>query len=458
MSEELTYNLLPTLEKFHNCGAQMRAVVGPVGSGKTTGASWEICHFLPFFLYKQYGITSTRWVIVRNTYSELIDTTQRTVFEWFPWGDYKTQSKNYYLSYPEPELEIELMFRSCDRPQDVKKFKSLEVTGYWIDESIEVADEIKRMLKNRIGRYPRKCPVRFGIETTNPPDVEHVTYTQFAWDTPPPGPISDKKPLKNHTGFWQPPRENNANLRPGYYDDLLNDYADTPDWIEMYVEGKPGVLVTGKLVYNNFSRDKHVAQGSLIYAGGDIIVGWDNSGNTPAAVVCQEPSPQRLQVLAEYNTVKENIVDFTTRVLGDVRERYSKTANIIEWADPAGEAKFSTKEGGFTSNAKLMRDECGSNPQSSEQNLQARIEGVEKLLRMEDGLLIDPSCTRLINGFLGGYCYPEIGNTGTFSDKPDKNRFSHCHDALQYVAVRVALGDARRRFDPLDIDSMIDDS
>ena len=61
--------------------------------------------------------------------------------------------------------------------------------------------------------------------------------------------MPETEPLKNHFGFWQPPRENEANLRAGYYDDLIQDYKDHIDWLEMYVEGKPGVIVTGKLVY-----------------------------------------------------------------------------------------------------------------------------------------------------------------------------------------------------------------
>lgn len=276
------YNPLPTIRRFHESGAQVRCIVGPVGSGKTSGAAWELCYYLPKFLFDEHKIKQTRWVVVRNTYPELRDTTMRTVFDWFPWGKHEKQENIYWLRYPEG-FSAELMFRSCDNPNDIKKFKSLEITGYWIDESIEVAEEIKRMLKNRIGRYPRKCPVRFGIETTNPPDVEHPTYSEFAWDTLPPGPIAKTKPLPNHEGFWQPPGENNSNLRPGYYEDLKTDYRDSPDWISTYIEGKPGIIIQGKLVYNNFRRDMHQSQGSLIWAQGPIWRGWDNSGTARPA-------------------------------------------------------------------------------------------------------------------------------------------------------------------------------
>ncbi len=433
---ELTYGMIPTIKRFHESPAQIRCIVGPIGSGKTTGATWDVCYHRPYFLQRRYRINKTIWCVVRNTYRELYDTTMKTVFEWFPWGNYIAGSNTYVLKHPDGGPEVEILFRSCDRPDDVKKFKSLEITGYWTDESIEIADAIKRMLKGRIGRYPKRCPVRFGIETTNPPDVEHSTYRQFDWDTPPPGPVSEGQPLLNHAGFWQPPRENEANLRPGYYDDLINDYRDSPDWIAMYVDGKPGIIIRGKLVYNNFMRDYHVGKESLIWSKGALFRGWDNSGNCPACVVLQMPQTRNVQVLREFWTDKEGIVDFTNRVITECNIRFPG-AEYLDWCDPAGFNEYSKRTGGFTSNARLMEEECGVYCQPSEQNFTARVESIEQLLKMIDGLLIDPSCTRLINGFVGGYCCPEIGTTGIFKDKPEKNRFSHPHDSLQYVVLAL---------------------
>lgn len=430
------YSALPTLRLFHESPAQIRCIVGPVGSGKTSAATWEICYYLPEFLFTTYGMRQTRWVVVRNTYPELRDTTMRTIFDWFPWGDHAKQENIYILRYPEG-FEVELMFRSCDNPKDVKKFKSLEITGYWIDESIEVADEIKKMLKNRIGRFPQKSPVRFGVETTNPPDVEMSTYTDFDWSaTGHPGPISDKKPLENHAGFWQPERENVKNLRPGYYDDLMNDYRDNADWISTYIKGHPGVIVQGKLVYNNFRRQYHVASESLIWSGGELWRGWDHSGNTPACIVCQVPTARQVHVLAEFHTDKMGIVDFAQEVLTRCNIKFPD-AKYRDWGDPAGDNKYSQRSGGFTSNTMLIKSATGISVRPADQNWAARRESVERQMGQIDGLLIDPSCIRLINGFIGGYHYKEIGTSGQFSDIPEKNKYSHIHEALQYVMMKI---------------------
>ena len=92
-----------------------------------------------------------------------------------------------------------------------------------------------------------------------------------------------------------------------------------------------------------------------------------------------------------------------------------------------------------------MRDE-GVDVQASEQNPDARYNAVDDQLAVIDGVLIDPGCTRLINGFLGGYHYPEIGGAGSgiYGENPVKNLFSHPHDALQYVFVRLVANKKKK--------------
>ena len=443
---EREYHALPTLKLFHESPADIRCLVGPVGSGKTTAASWELCYYLPWELLREHDIKKTRWAIIRNTFPELRDTTQRTVFDWFPWGHHKVQANEYRLQYPDRGPEIEILFRSCDRPEQIKQFKSLELTGYWIDESIEVARAVKQMLKNRIGRYPRKSPVRYGIETTNPPDVEHETYSEFKWVTglPDVAPLPPGQPLEDHEGFWQPPRENAANLRPRYYDDLINDYRDTPDWIDMYVNGHPGVLVKGRLVYHKFNKRYHVASEPLVWSKGPLYRGWDNSGNMPACVVLQEPTAGHVQVLKEFFSDRMGIVDFTSMVVAECNTLYPN-AEYRDWGDPAGANKYSKRAGGFTSNAELMLQTCGVDVQPSEQSWDARRETVERALGRIDGLLFDPSCTKLINGFLGGYHYMEIGHTGIYKPIPEKNRYGHLQDSLQYVLLKMIRSTGQHR-------------
>jgi hypothetical protein len=58
-------------------------------------------------------------------------------------------------------------------------------------------------------------------------------------------------------------------------------------------------------------------------------------------------------------------------------------------------------------------------------------------------LLIDRRCPQLIKGFEGGYSYKRMEVSGErYADKPDKNMFSHVHDAAQYLFLGAGEGRA----------------
>jgi hypothetical protein len=486
---QFQYASLPTLKKFHKCRDEIRAVVGPVGSGKTAAGAVEVCFRIPLMLYNRYGIDRTRWIVLRNTYPMLIDSTQRTFFEWFPpvlYGTYNKNDKEYKIQYTttdkngEPcELFIDILFRSCDNPNEVEKFRGYELTGYLIDEADQVHEDIKLILKQRIGRFPkfqiwRKVlkhshrelkglsdkelhkvvsenldlyQTAFGIELTNPPSTESPLYYTFRWATPVPGPKPEKKPLENHTGFWQPPYENIRNLRPGYYDRMREMYGNARDWIERYIEGKPGIILKGKNVYHNFSRNRHEAASKLLWVESTPLYrGWDHTGHHPACVVVQMPRPRQIQVLAEFYSEFENINTFAKRVAAVCETRFPG-ASWTDYGDPAGWQKISTKDGGWTSHTKMIEEAIGIILIASEQNLDVRINAVDDQLMEivppdgEPALLVDPDCVRVINGFIGGYYYPQLRQElDLFSDKPLKNKYADVHDALQYVTVKLRGG------------------
>ena len=317
----LDYKPAPTIERFHASDAIIRSLVGPAGSGKSTGMVWEICYFLPQMLFTFYGIKKTRWLMLRNTNDQLWTTTMKTLFEWFPptiFGRFQKQEKIYTITAFKP-LEIEILFRSCDRPDDVNKFRSLELTGYGIDESSEVHHNIKLILRQRIGRYPRASEWprdengaprvrKYGVESTNPPDIESTDFTEF-YGAP-------ETRLPDGEGFWQKPGENQDNLDPNYYTDMRRLYANDPEWVQRYIEGKPGVMKVGKDVYSSFSYNFHVAKDALKWPGKSFTIyrGWDNTGNCPACIALFMPTPGVIHVLREFWDDRSGIVDFAERV------------------------------------------------------------------------------------------------------------------------------------------------
>jgi hypothetical protein len=67
-------------------------------------------------------------------------------------------------------------------------------------------------------------------------------------------------------------------------------------------------------------------------------------------------------------------------------------------------------------------------------------------------LQISPRCELLRKGFMGRYQYRRVkvsGSAERYHDEPEKDVYSHPHDALQYVATQVfgnaVRGHERRR-------------
>jgi hypothetical protein len=60
----------------------------------------------------------------------------------------------------------------------------------------------------------------------------------------------------------------------------------------------------------------------------------------------------------------------------------------------------------------------------------------------EPGFLLDPGCTMIRRGFNGRYLYQRIQQSGAsrFKERPEKNEYSHPHDALQYGCLYMRSG------------------
>jgi len=109
---------------------------------------------------------------------------------------------------------------------------------------------------------------------------------------------------------------------------------------------------------------------------------------------------------------------------------------MLIYADPAGDQRAQTDEA--TPFQILRANGIVAYPAPSNDPVM-RIESVTATLtRMVDGkpgLLIDPSCTQLRKGFASGYQYRrmQVSGEAKYDLRPNKNKYSHVHDALQYL-------------------------
>jgi hypothetical protein len=117
---------------------------------------------------------------------------------------------------------------------------------------------------------------------------------------------------------------------------------------------------------------------------------------------------------------------------------------VEDYGDPAGQQRSAmTADRGARTCFDILQGR-GISIQPTEQNLTARLESVRKplntLIAGHPQLQLSPRCVRLRKGFAGRYQFRRVkvaGSAERYHDEPDKNEFSHPHDALQYVATAV---------------------
>lgn len=436
----------PTLTAAMKSKAESVCIVGPVGSGKSSLAVFKIISLIHKYA-KDYP--KTRWCVVRNTYRELLDTTLKTYFYWFPhkeyaestwWGDKYNASGVSFGEYRASDMtfvyqnkvdgvdvEAHIMFRSADDAEAIKKFKSMEIAGYHIDEVIEVPKEIKLILDGRC-RYPKGWPRPLSFLTTNPPSERHWVYLDY---------FNPETKLQGHDGFKQPAGDNAENLPPGYYDRLRAAYANNPDWINRYIEGNWGIQLEGEKVYPEFSTQFHVAQGEYkVNKHIPIIRGFD-FGLTPACVFMQLSPEGILHVFDELQEFNMGIDRFSDKVIMHSKIYYPDM-RFFDFADPAGWSKSQTDE---RTCAEIMIGK-GFSPQMGEITFTKRRECVASYLnKVTKGIpcfkIYKEKCPILFDGLSGGYHYPKNKDGIVVKESPVKNEMSHLQDALQYAVSRM---------------------
>lgn len=431
--------------QFHTDGDFVRAIMGPIGSGKSVACCVEIVkkasEQTPY-----NNVRKSRWAIIRNTYRELVDTTMQTWFDWFPKeiGFWRAQDLKWTLNRTLPdgtELYLEVLFRALDRPDDIKKLLSLELTGGWINECREIPKQVLDMLQGRVGRYPSKReggPSWFGIiADTNPPDSDHWWYKLFEESH-----AEGFKLFKQPSGV-SPDAENIQNLPNNYYKNMMQ--GKDQEWINVYVHGNYGFIADGKPVWPEYADDIHASKEELDKFGGTVYIGVD-FGLTPAAVFGQILPSGQLQVIDELITEDMGAVNFG-KLLNEKIQRDYCGCEIEIFGDPAGEQRSQTDEN--TPFQILWNQGLNIWPAYTNDFTVRREVVADYMVRFtplthEPAFLLCSKKAKMVRkACAGGYKYKRMQVSGQerFQDKPDKGRYSHAGDALQYMFIGAVGGD-----------------
>ena len=455
---EIIYNPEPTANRMHMSRAFVRGLMGPIGSGKSVSCVEDLKNIA---IAQQQpdarGIRRTRFAVIRNTYPELKSTTIKTWRDWFPVAvcpmKYDSPiSCRMRVKLPDGTVaDMECYFLALDKPKDIKKLLSLELTAGWINEAREVPKPVLDALTGRVGRYP---PRRDGgptracvIMDTNPPDDDHWWYRLAEEERPQNWEFFTQPPaLLYEDGDWvpNPEAENIRNLPNGYQYYLNQVGGKTKQWIRVYIEGKYGTIMDGRAVYPEYNDDTHCAEEPIEpHPDCQLILGWD-FGLTPACVIGQLTPRGRLVLLTELIAERMGLRQFVEVVVRPfLSTRLAGFSIGASGADPAGEAGAETDMQSCISVLNEMDIPTVAAPTNKiEPRLQAVRDFLTRMVDGKPGFLISRSCRRIRKGFNGGYKYERVQTAGDerYKDRPCKNMYSHPHDALQYLCLLAAKG------------------
>lgn len=443
-------------------------IMGPVGSGKTTAAALRIARHV----YEQHigpgGVARTRFAIVRNTGPQLHDTTLKSWLKIFPENVYgkfekthKTQRWKFKPKGMNKMIDAEFIFRALDDEDDVANLLSLEVTGFWFNEIREIDQTILAHAGRRAGRYPGAdlggCTWRGWIGDTNPWPFTSPFHEMFVTDLrrgysyfkQPGGMEEGAENLHNLEQTqetlklaWNDPIRREQGRK--YYIDALRDYS--VEDANMYVHCKYGASRAGKPVFVSYDDNVHIRE--VPYdKNAPLLIGYDNTGRNPAAIVAQKTNTGRWHILFELVGDGIGMKAHAAALKVALEEEFPGYTIEKITCDPAGKAKGADD---LDMPAVIRLVFPGTLVLNARTNDPAtRIDAVESTLRRlvngEPAILIHPRCKILRQACISEYHYRKIKVSGKerFAEEPEKNHpFADVADAVQYLMLGGGEGKA----------------
>jgi len=444
---EINYTAPPTVANFMLSEAFIRLIAGPVGSGKTTGVIFELlrrsCEQWP----SQDGIRYTRWAICRQTLSQLKNTVLKDIARWFSGiARWKVSDSTIYFEFA--DVKTEWLLLPLETPEDQRRLLSMNLTGIWVSEGIEIDYDLIGPISARCGRYP--SPADGGakwygivIDTNMPSDG---TPWQLAMSDPPPDmhvflqPSGLAENAENLPYLLQTPEtlklpvDDPRRIAAGrvYYERLSRNQNDA--WVQRYVRAEYGPDPSGAAVYAGVFRPSfHCVDSLEPLRGQPLFVGQD-FGRDPWGVILQMDHRGKILVLEEIPAEDTGLINHCRTTLRPrlLQPRY-QGLSVIVVGDPAGNARSQYDE--QTAFDILKREGFTAQPCYTN-DIDTRLRAVEGyLLQQRDGgpaIIFDRSrCPKLIQACNGMYRYSKT-SLDVSKPKPDKNEWAHVSDALQY--------------------------
>lgn len=453
----ITYEAPPVIGRFMDSEAFIRILMGPVGSGKTTGCIFELLKHCVQQAPGTDGIRRTRWAIVRQTLLQLKMTVLLDILSWLrPIASYKVSEQLIEIQFGDVYSQWYMI--PLEDEDDQKRLLSMQLTGAWLSEAIEMDPGLVDAIAGRCGRFPSAAEggcTWFGVVAdTNTPVIGSPWHVLMELDKPPdwqvfhqPGGLDvDAENLE-----WLLQNAQTLQLKPDdpvrraqgrtYYERLAR--GKNQNWIDRYVHSRFGEDPSGTAVWRgSFTRAFHVKRGLLPVQGVPILIGQD-FGRNPCSILAQLDYNGRLNVLDEVVAEDIGLELHVTRYLKPklYQERYAGHS-FAAVGDPSGTSKGEVRE---ETNFDVLR-RLGVPAFPAPTNLiDPRVQAVEALLLQQRGggpaLAIDEErCPTLIRAVAGAYRFSKT-TAGITRPIPDKTHpWSDVADALQYICLVINAG------------------
>lgn len=441
----------PVINEFHGTDARVRCLQGPLGSGKTTACVWEVLFRSMMQEPNKDRLRQTCWIVLKNTYKQMWRVVMPLWFKVFPreceFTEFNQQYMWHKIKIPLPDntiIDMVVYFISADKANE-EDFKGINATAVWACEGSDISPGAINAAFSRWGRYPQDDKGNFfaswhgGIIDTNPPDTDDWLYKVF-----------DENRANGYLMFKQPSglspnAENMRSKSPTYYQEL--GIGKSKAWIDIFVHGKEGFAMDGKLVFPEYMDDLHYSRTPLLVGRSRLVIGVD-FGLTPSAIFLQQDAVSRIYALDEICLWESGVTRLADAIKRKLAERFHNFSNqdIIIVGDPAGNQR--SQIDGISTTLQVLQAYTGITTIAAPTNsVDTRFEAVRlvlnKLIDAKPAFIIDPSCKMLRKGFNGKYILRTLrGPAGEkYAEEPADNEYTHIQDCLQYGLLQ--LGQAR---------------
>lgn len=458
----------PVLSGYMQCRCRMSTIRGPRASGKTFGSAQRILDHMAEQTPNDRGIRHTRGMVSRDSYTELMSTTVKdfmAVFEGL--GDFRMNSAGppswrtkpgLYLS-DGSLLDAEVIFQSAGVDDAAERVKGYQLSWAWFNELSGIDRAVLSNTRAGLGRYPSPaaggvpCSWHGILSDTNSFDETHWLFpiatepreqhecpsAGWHWFHQPGGVIDSGQVDALGRKIWVPnlDAENLDWLvgREKYYLELCQDEKD--DHIKVLLGNEYGFYVDGKPVHPSYVDSVHCAPFEIKPDSRyPLVLGFD-FGRTPACAITQYwESFGRWVVIDEKCSTDMTVEDFGPKVKEYLDHAYAGY-QIRAYGDPAGESGGQQVNASCLDILKAKGIPIQPAPSNDVTLRRAAISGPIRRNCMDGrpAFLVSPKAKTIRKGLMGGFCYRRMRITGTtsYTEKPEKNEYSHPVEALEYA-------------------------